>query len=170
VPDLIEQLQRSAEDPDGGIDVIRYDGDSAADVLKRVFEWGHRAGFVPLLAPLKDDEPGHPALPASLRHRHVLAVCEDGPSHETAIRWIRELATISPRRHLVVAPNQIHSGSHFRLATGQSEMTPGVDLRRERRAARWHRRGRARIGDRWLVAAIESARRHDDEPRATSLT
>ena len=167
--DLVEQLQLSAEDPAGGIDVIRYDGNSAADCWTLVSGWGRRAGFIPLLA---GDELGHPPLPASLRHRHVLIVSGEGHSRETAIRWIRELAAISPRRHLVVAPAQVveepKPGFGF-PSGGLSENRNPVSVVRERRAARWHRRGRARIGDRWLVAAIESARRHDDEPRARCL-
>lgn len=102
-----------------------------------------------------------------LCHRHV-ALIHRGPPTEASVRWVRDLASVSPRAHAVVSvaalADRVHEGAH---ALGVLERpvahTPNMLLTRGERLL--HRRRKA-SATRWMAAAVERCRRCGDESGA----
>ena len=160
--ELVDALQHAVDQPDGGALVVPWKVESAGACLRQVASWCLTAGFIPIAPPAEIDA----VLPATLRHRHVLMVCDADESVATAIRWMRALARTSPRRHVIVAPPQSSSETHTEWSAGS--LDPAIAAR-ERRALTWQRRGRTKTGDRWFAAASEAARRRGDVERAIDI-
>ena len=117
-----------------------------------------------------------PRTVARLGHEHAAVFLHDERDVERACRIVRRLARVSDRAHLVIdlrpaAGDQTHGGSRLgdvvfvreRVATyGAGPETRQSDVRLGRAVA-FLERGRSAAGERWLRAAVESARRRHDE-------
>ena len=113
---------------------------------------------------------------ARLGHEHTAVFLYDERDVERASRIVRRLARVSDRPHLVIdlrpaAGGWTHGGSRIgdvvfvreRVATyGGRPETRQPDARLGRAVA-FLERGRSAAGERWLRAAVESARRRHDE-------
>ena len=113
---------------------------------------------------------------ARLGHEHAAVFLHDERDVERACRIVRRLARVSDRAHLVIdlrpaAGDQTHGGSRLgdvvfvreRVETyGAGPETRQSDVRLGRAVA-FLERGRSAAGERWLRAAVESARRRHDE-------
>jgi hypothetical protein len=127
-------------------------------------------GFVPIAA-------SHDVTDvARLGHEHTAVFLYDERDVERACRIVRRLARVSDRAHLVIdlrpaVGGQTRGGSRIgdvvfvreRVATyGGRPETRQPDARLGRAVA-FLERGRSAAGERWLRAAVESARRRHDE-------
>ncbi len=113
---------------------------------------------------------------ARLGHEHAAVFLCNERDVERACRIVRRLARVSDRAHLVIdlrpaVGGQTHGGSRIgdvmfvreRGATyGAGPEAPQPDARLGRAVA-FLERGRSAAGERWLRAAVESARRRHDE-------
>jgi DNA-binding NtrC family response regulator len=117
--------------------------------------------------------PGQPLPPGNrieLLHRHVFLLCASPHDYAAVVPWIRELSWTSPRRHVVVWPHEgrdaLRRGSE---STGTPRASGPVGSIQSRRAERWIHRNRPRIAERWLTAALASARRHASPQDAAGI-
>ncbi len=98
-------------------------------------------------------------------HRHVVLI-HRGEVTPVSARWIRELAHASPRAHAVVAvagqPDRAREGAgvDVRAFGALAHVATGVLAER---GLRFQRRGRRLAARRWTCAAVERARRSEDE-------
>ncbi len=101
----------------------------------------------------------------ALWHRHVVLI-HRGEATPVSARWIRELAQASPRAHAVVAvvgqPDRAREAAGVDLRSFESlaHVATGVLAQR---ALRFKSRGRHLAARRWTCAAVERARRSEDE-------
>jgi len=98
-------------------------------------------------------------------HRHVVLI-QRGPLTMVGARWIRELAQASPRAHAVVAvagqPDCAREGASVQMQALESPPSTVSGILAQR-GLRLQQRRRHRAARRWTCAAVESARRGDDE-------
>ncbi|HKW00054.1 MAG TPA: hypothetical protein VJN96_09520, partial [Vicinamibacterales bacterium] len=112
---------------------------------------------------------------AGLGHAHAAVFLSDDRDMERACRIVRRLARVSDRAHLVIdlrpaSGRQTH-GSRIgdvvvvreRVASYGVDREAGPPDARLARAVAFLERGRSAAGERWLRAAVESARRRQDE-------
>jgi len=95
---------------------------------------------------------------AELQHRHLAVLLFSQQERHEASEWVRRLAKISVRGHLLVDL----SGGPARLTSSIArERRPAASTMERARASA--ERGRARNAEEWYRAAVESGRRHRND-------
>jgi DNA-binding NtrC family response regulator len=104
-------------------------------------------------------------------HRHV-ALLVEGPLTDAGRMWLRDLADVSPRAHLIVRPADDVTAARERVMAWSSWPIPeAVCDRRMRRARGLSASGRHAAALAWLRSASEAAaRRGDDWTTAMALS
>ena len=154
-----------------GIRIIAHlPADAADEELQTFSAEALQSGYVAVEAhkDLPDDERRR------IWHRHV-ALIHRGDASAISVRWVRELASASPRAHAVLVvtgqPDRVHDGPVSQaplldLAGSKDPASEERVLGRNELAARgkrlWMRR-RVASARRWATAAVERARRLNDE-------
>jgi DNA-binding NtrC family response regulator len=155
---ITRDVLAAAEGTGGGVRVVPLDQTLSAEETRCVRDVATRLGFVchhPGQSISRNDR-------IELLHRHMFLLCANATDHTAIVSWIRELAWTSPRRHVVLWPAD--ASAALQRVTESSAGSPAVGRigsLQIRRAERWMSRDRPRIAERWLTAALASARRHE---------
>jgi DNA-binding NtrC family response regulator len=161
---LIEAVTRAGIGPMAGPEIV--EGPSAPGIdsrtTARALAMRLRAmGYVTVWIGTEIPE----AVRADLEHRHLCLLVSSDTSPSEAARWIRRLAMVSARGHLLVrlAPRAPTTWARERAPDWCAMKKAGWRDPRARRAAALAERGRYAGAGRWYRAALASARRRGDD-------
>jgi two-component system response regulator HydG len=155
------ELRRVVESDQGGVHFVPVAEPMPADFEARLRAEVKQLGFV-------DVAPALDRLDTVL-HRHVALLCATDADRAAAPVWVRRLAEVSPRCHLLLWFGRQRLTDRCPAGPRRAPIMPARSRMRLVQRDRCLRRGRPRAAESWQTAAISSARRYGDHDRALAL-